>query len=364
MNLYETGTYDARPLTFSEWISQFIWYNDIYFKYNPDWKYDFLSDALLMPHRMNEWLQASEIIRSLNNYDDFTSIYQKYCQDPYSDGLRLDIVAKYGGQDGKSFIQYVKTIYKNNSDLFQYPLLQIEFRRNYVGNLPRNALNLAMPPIKVDYFGNLDEVIDFLKKAQERNLSICCEFNGHMLYSSTISQDAAYKEVCGYSKDEYDELVARNRQAYEEEMAATKARETEYAKLLKENRKTNENHEITIEKVLAGLYFIISNPNLSHIELVEGLLKCGCNFNLSDLSEYCAKSSNANAENLLLFEGMSAGDIACGASVIINTRDNEFGRAFCEDRFFGDENDVISIKHFLAMHEWYVADLDQFKRAS
>lgn len=51
---------------------------------------------------------------------------------------------------------------------------------------------------------NLEEIVKYLIKAKEKNRSICCEFNGHLLYSDNISMDLAFNEVYGMTKKEYD----------------------------------------------------------------------------------------------------------------------------------------------------------------
>ena len=51
---------------------------------------------------------------------------------------------------------------------------------------------------------NLEEVVKCLIKARKNNRSICCEFNGHLLYSDNITMDLAFNEVYGMTKEEYD----------------------------------------------------------------------------------------------------------------------------------------------------------------
>ena len=43
---------------------------------------------------------------------------------------------------------------------------------------------------------------------------------------------------------------------------------------------------------------------------------------------------------------MKKGEITCGASVITNARDSEYGRAYCDDRFLSLDDET-SIYHFV-----------------
>ena len=47
-----------------------------------------------------------------------------------------------------------------------------------------------------------------------------------------------------------------------------------------------------------------------------------------------------------LFKGMKKGEISCGASVIVNVRDSESGRAYCSDKFLSLDDDT-SVYHYI-----------------
>ena len=49
------------------------------------------------------------------------------------------------------------------------------------------------------------EAVRMLLAYKKDNLSVYCEFNGHKLYSDTVTMDSAYKKVCGCTKAELDE---------------------------------------------------------------------------------------------------------------------------------------------------------------
>lgn len=65
----------------------------------------------------------------------------------------------------------------------------------------------------------------------------------------------------------------------------------------------------------------------------------GCNFTLEDIKKQFPNSR-------LLFDEMKKKEISCGASVISNVRDFEYGRAYCDDRFLSID-DKTSIYHFI-----------------
>ena len=78
---------------------------------------------------------------------------------------------------------------------------------------------------------------------------------------------------------------------------------------------------------------------MSQEELIDGLLKLGCNFSLEDIKRQFP-------EEIGLSEGMKQGNLCCGASVIANISDSEFGRAYCDDRLLSVDDDN-SIYHFI-----------------
>ena len=118
-------------------------------------------------------------------------------------------------------------------------------------------------------------------------------------------------------------------------------REKGYVERVQADRSLHGCHEITPENVLAGLKFIARNQSLSQDELIDGLLELGCNYTLEDLEKQFPYSSKKK-----LFKGMKKGDISSGASVIINVRDSEWGRAYVADRFLSSDDNT-SVYHFI-----------------
>ena len=185
---------------------------------------------------------------------------------------------------------------------------------------------------------NLESVVYTLLAEKAKGKHAFCFFNNHKLHSDTVTMDSAFKEVTGFTKEEFDKKQQEWREEFEREQKEREAREQEYAQIVEAGR-TDESRKITLDKVIAGLKFIAYNQNMDQKELIEGLLRLGCGFSLEDIVEQFP-------EQVKLFEGVKNGDISCGASIIANVRDSEFGRAYCDDRFLSVDDDT-SIYHFI-----------------
>ena len=151
--------------------------------------------------------------------------------------------------------------------------------------------------------------------------------------------DSAYTEILGYTKAEFDKRQAEWRENYKKEEQAPEQREQGYSQMVASTRIPGQDVVITMPTVIEGLKFIAENQTLSQEELIKGLLDLGCHFTLEDIKKQFPGSG-------LLFEGMKKGEVACGASVIANARDSEYGRAFCDDRFLSLDDET-SIYHFV-----------------
>lgn len=54
---------------------------------------------------------------------------------------------------------------------------------------------------------NIDQAVNQLLLCHENGRSVCGSFNGVMLYSDTVTIEAAYKKITGKTKKEFDELL-------------------------------------------------------------------------------------------------------------------------------------------------------------
>ena len=185
---------------------------------------------------------------------------------------------------------------------------------------------------------NLESAVYTLLAAKARGEHVYCDFNGHELHSDNVTMDSAYTEVIGCTKVEYEQRMKEWRENYAKEEKARESREQGYAEKVNASR-TDEKKPITSEEVISGLKFIAEHQSMSQEELINGLLELGCNFSLEDIKQQFP-------EEIKLFEGMKQGNLGCGASVIANVRDSEYGRAFCDDRFLSLDDDT-SIYHFI-----------------
>ena len=185
---------------------------------------------------------------------------------------------------------------------------------------------------------NLESIVYTLLAAKARGEHVYCEFNGHELHSDTVTMDSAFTDVIGCTKAEYDQRTKELYEEYTKEQNERKSREQGYAKKVEASR-TGEKKPITFEEVISGLKFIAENQSMSQDELIDGLLELGCNFSLEDINQQFPKEIG-------LFEGIKQGDLSCGASVIANVRDSEYGRSFCHDRLLSLDDDT-SIYHFI-----------------
>lgn len=71
---------------------------------------------------------------------------------------------------------------------------------------------------------NLESVVYTLLAAKARGESVYCDFNGHKLYSDTVSMDSAYMEVLGQTKADFDKAQEEWRQNYKREQKEAEER--------------------------------------------------------------------------------------------------------------------------------------------
>lgn len=185
----------------------------------------------------------------------------------------------------------------------------------------------------------IESAVYELLAAKARGEQVYGDFNGHKLYSDTVTMDSAYTEIMGCTKAEFDKSQAEWRENYKKEEQAREQREQGYSQMVASTRIPGQDVVITMPTVIEGLKFIAENQTLSQEELIKGLLDLGCNFTLEDIKKQFPNSG-------LLLEGMKKGEVACGASVIANVRDTEYGRAYCDDRFLSLDDEA-SIYHFV-----------------
>ena len=94
----------------------------------------------------------------------------------------------------------------------------------------------------------------------------------------------------------------------------------------------SSDHVITKEKVIKGIKYLIEHQSLNQDELIEGLINIGCTFTINDVINQFIGGDK-------LLDGLAKGSISCGALVIINMRDSEIGRMYCDDVLLSHDGD-------------------------
>ncbi len=185
---------------------------------------------------------------------------------------------------------------------------------------------------------NIDSAVYLLLSYKARGVHAYGVFNGYELDSETVSMDGAYKKILGCTKEEWDEKQRQSRIEYERQEKEREIREAGYKNTVAEHR-ANSDGIITMDKVIAGLKFIAENQEISQEEMIQGLLDLGCDFSFDDIKRQFPDQG-------LLFDSMRKCYASGGASLIVNARDSEGGRAYVEDRFLSLD-DYTSIYHFI-----------------
>lgn len=192
-----------------------------------------------------------------------------------------------------------------------------------------------MKQIKLASYDTLESAVYTLLAAKARGQHVWCYFNGHKLYSDNVTMDRVYLEVTGRTKKEFDQQLLESREQFKKSMQEAKLEEEQEVQLVLESKKKCT-LPITQELVIAGLKFIAENQTISQEELTAGLLELGCNFTLEDIK------NQVTTPEINLFDGMSQGDLICGAIVIANARKDFLSRAYVSDRFLSvDDNTSI-----------------------
>lgn len=195
--------------------------------------------------------------------------------------------------------------------------------------------------INISILDNLESVVYTLLAARARGEHVYCIFRGYELHSDTVTMDSAFLQVVGCTKAQYDKEMEEERINFQREKKEREIRELGYVKKVLESRFNDPNATITVEKVVNGLKYIAENKTIPHDELVDGLLELGCNFTLKDIKEQLP-----TIIKYTLDDGLRFGNLATGATFIVNARDTEFGRHFCITQFLGVDNET-SIYHFI-----------------
>lgn len=191
-----------------------------------------------------------------------------------------------------------------------------------------------MEEIKLRGGTSIDEAVAILLMHKAEGKQVFCDFNGYKLYSDTVTLDSAYMEITGSTKEDYERsqrvIEKQAKEMRKKSQKEKEERERKYREMVYSSRIPGIGVHIEMPKVIAGLKFIIENPNLEQEQLIEGLIDLGCNFTWDDYEEQF-KDEKAGT----IAEGLQEGQLSTGADVIINVRDSEYGRAKFKEMFIG-----------------------------
>ena len=70
---------------------------------------------------------------------------------------------------------------------------------------------------EIDFYPgrNIEECVNKLLRDKEKGKLVFGVFNGHKLYSDTVTMDSAYKEITGNTKKEFDDYIKKQNEEYQ-----------------------------------------------------------------------------------------------------------------------------------------------------
>ena len=135
----------------------------------------------------------------------------------------LDIIKQLNAgasfEDVKQIVASQNHIFSSYGTTMQTVAAFCERGRNFVDyDLGRIPFEPTQGYREMFFGGTLDSVVTKMQELENRGFHVSTDFNGHMLYSDTVTIDSAYKEVLGCTKAEWDKQREefRRQQAIEE----------------------------------------------------------------------------------------------------------------------------------------------------
>lgn len=193
--------------------------------------------------------------------------------------------------------------------------------------------NIQNRKIDISSWKTLDSVVYLLLAYKADGKHVYCDFNGHRLYSDTVSMESAYSETGGKNVQKSESYNTFESQ-FERETNAKLEREKLYADRIYE-RNHGKQCEISKDAVVKGLKFIAENRQIDQYGLIDALLDLGCEFTLKD----CKREAPVKDEDKSIEDGIKEGDYITGARIICFARDSEYGRSFTEEKYLKVDDD-------------------------
>ncbi len=207
-----------------------------------------------------------------------------------------------------------------------------EYKKEY-----GDKLNLEVR-IEIDPGKKIADVEKILLDAKARGQEIYVVFNEKQLHSKDMNKDYVYKQLFGITKKEYEQKYNQSLNEHNENEKKDKLKKEKFKKVIKEMN-NDKKQTANYQNVINGIKYIIENQNLTQEELFNGLVNLGCTFTIEDINEQFKHP-------LPLFDGIKTGDLCCGASTIVNTRDSEIGRAYVTENFL-EKDDECSLYNYI-----------------
>lgn len=129
--------------------------------------------------------------------------------------------------------------------------------------------------IKLPISSSLEEAVNALLDAKARGESVYCKFNGHKLYSDTVTMDSAYLEITGQTKADFDrDREETHRRFVEERKLAEQRAQVNIPNWIQEGQSLifPERHEAWEKTVVASANALYHGADLdSSLEIMHAL---------------------------------------------------------------------------------------------
>lgn len=94
------------------------------------------------------------------------------------------------------------------------------FTKNQLNKSEKDDINMKEYVEIEMYFGNIEKAVKLLQEQHAKGCLTKLKFNGHWLYSDTVTLDCAYKEITGHTKAEHDRILQEHTKEREKQERA------------------------------------------------------------------------------------------------------------------------------------------------
>lgn len=202
-----------------------------------------------------------------------------------------------------------------------------------------------------DNYG-LTEVVYMAERIKEEiGEDIIVKWHNHDFKSKGLTVEKAFLDVYNYDAkpniESTNQLREEKKHRREKMSEGDNRRINEYKELRKQA--SEEEKEITPEKIVNGLKYIAEHTTQTQDELVKGLENLNCFWTYNDVIDQLKFECNFQ-------EGMRTGIPLCGAKLITIIRDSENDRDAFTKRFFGEDDDFSAYHYIRTVTQLYGKD--------